>query len=209
VTGFDSAEFAELFPSPFLSFLWPDSDALNKDLREKILAHERANPGRGQSKSNIGGWHSETGQLQFCAAAGHTLIERAAAMANEATRRVLAGREFPTFGWTVEAWANVNRAGDFNRMHLHGMSTWSGTYYVDDGDPPREAEFGTALEITDPNPQRSSIFFPQLLPQGIYIRPQPGLMVLFPSYVPHMVMPHRGKRPRISVAFNFRKNPFP
>jgi uncharacterized protein (TIGR02466 family) len=209
MAGLESAEFAPLFPTPFLSYQWPDSDALNKELREKILAHERAHPGSGQSKSNIGGWHSETGQLQFCGSAGRTLVERATAMTNEATQRVFAGREAPSFGWTIEAWANVNRVGDFNRMHLHGMSTWSGTYYVEDGDPPRDAEFGTSLEITDPNPQRSATFFPQILPQGIFIRPLPGLMVLFPSYVPHMVMPHRGKKPRISIAFNFRKNPFP
>ncbi len=158
--GLESAEFAPLFPTPFLSYQWPDSDALNKELREKILAHERAHPGSGQSKSNIGGWHSETGLLQFCGSAGRTLLERATVLTNEATQRVLVGRAAPSFGWTIEAWANVNRAGDFNRMHLHGMSTWSGTYYVEDGDPPRDAEFGTSLEITDPNPQRSATFFP-------------------------------------------------
>lgn len=205
----EGAEFVNLFAAPFMSYLWPDSDDLNKELRQKILAHERENPNRGQSKSNIGGWHSETGPLPFCGAAGRTLIERSAAMVNGATLRTLAGRDYAAFTWSFEAWANVNRAGDFNRTHIHGMSTWSGTYYVDDGDPPADAEFGTALEIVDPCAQRSSTFFPAILPPGIYIRPQSGLMVLFPSYVPHMVMPHRGKRPRISIAFNYRKNPFP
>lgn len=203
------AQFVELFSSPFISHAWPDSEALNRELKQKILAHERESPQSGQNKSNVGGWHSEVGQLQFCGAAGKSLIERATAMANEATRRVLAGRDAPPFGWTLEAWANVNRAGDFNRSHIHGMSTWSGTYYVDDGDPPADAAFGTALELTDPCAQRASTFFPAVLPPGIFIRPQPGLMVMFPSYLPHMVMPHRGKRPRISIAFNFRKNPFP
>jgi uncharacterized protein (TIGR02466 family) len=115
----------------------------------------------------------------------------------------------PPFEWQIQAWPNVNRAGDYHRMHNHGMSTWSGTYYVDDGDPPAEDEFGTALEIVDPCGQRAITFFPGVLPPGIYIRPQPGLMVLFPSYVMHMVMPHRGKRPRVSIAFNYRKHPFP
>jgi uncharacterized protein (TIGR02466 family) len=209
MAGLEAAEFAQLFASPFLSYVWPDSDGLNRELREKILAQERADPKHGQSKSNVGGWHSEAGQLQFCGAAAKALTERMAALVNEATVRTLAGRQVASFGWTMEAWANVNRAGDFNRMHIHGMSTWSGTYYVDDGDPPRDEEFGTAIEITDPNAQRSSTFFPTALPPGIFIRPQPGLMILFPSYVPHMVMPHRGKKPRISIAFNFRKNPFP
>jgi Putative 2OG-Fe(II) oxygenase len=35
------------------------------------------------------------------------------------------------------------------------------------------------------------------------------MMVLFPSYMPHMVFPHRGGRQRISIAFNLRKEPFP
>lgn len=209
MAGLADAEMAPLFACPFMTYTWPDSDELNKELRQKILAHEREHHESGRSRSNVGGWHSETGELQFCGVAGKTLVQRMAAMVDEATRRVLAGREFPAFGWSFEAWVNVNRAGDFNRSHLHGMSTWSGTYYVDDGDPPTDAEFGTALELTDPSALRSTSFFATILPAGIYIRPKPGLMVLFPSYTPHMVFPHRGKRPRISVAFNFRKNPFP
>jgi hypothetical protein len=35
------------------------------------------------------------------------------------------------------------------------------------------------------------------------------LMILFPSYVPHAVLPHGGDHPRISVAFNARREPFP
>jgi hypothetical protein len=34
-------------------------------------------------------------------------------------------------------------------------------------------------------------------------------MVLFPSYVPHMVFPHAGTGPRISIAFNLRNEPYP
>jgi len=34
-------------------------------------------------------------------------------------------------------------------------------------------------------------------------------MILFPSYVRHPVLPHRGDRPRISIAFNVRREPFP
>lgn len=209
MAGLEGMEFAHLFTSPFASYLWPDSEPLNKELRQRILAHERDNPLKGESKSNVGGWHSAAGQLEFCAEAGKTLLERVVAFVNEATLRTLAGRVPAAFRWTFEAWANVNRAGDFNRTHIHGMSTWSGTYYVDDGDPPASEANGTAIEITDPCAQRSTTFFPTVLPPGIFIRPQPGLMIVFPSYVPHMVMPHRGRRPRISIAFNLRKNPYP
>ena len=126
-----NAEIVNLFASPSIPYRWPDSDELNKEPRQRVLAQVREYPGRSQSKSNVGGRHSETGQLEFGAAADKTLLRRA------------------------------------------------------------------------------TTFFPAFLPPGIFIRPEPGLMVLFPSYIPHMVFPHRGKRPRISIAFNFRKEPFP
>ena len=71
-----NAEIVNLFASPFISHRWPDSDELSKELRQRVLAHEREHPGRSQSKSNVGGWHSQTGQLEFCAA-GKTLLRRA------------------------------------------------------------------------------------------------------------------------------------
>jgi hypothetical protein len=68
---------------------------------------------------------------------------------------------------------------------------------------------GTALRLCDPNPARTNLFFPELSASDVTFPPQPGLMVLFPSYVPHNVPPHRGDRPRISIAFNLRKEPYP
>jgi hypothetical protein len=80
-------------------------------------------------------------------------------------------------------------------------------YYVDHGEPDEAAE-GAAIHLFDPCASRSNIFFPELSCRATF-RPQPGLMLLFPGYVPHAVPPHRGERPRISVAFNVRRDPFP
>jgi hypothetical protein len=33
--------------------------------------------------------------------------------------------------------------------------------------------------------------------------------VLFPSYLVHAVLPHRGPRSRLSIAFNLRREPYP
>jgi Putative 2OG-Fe(II) oxygenase len=48
-----------------------------------------------------------------------------------------------------------------------------------------------------------------VLQANYLVQPAPGLTVLFPSYMPHMVFPHQGERERISIAFNLRKEPFP
>ena len=209
MSAFADAQFVNLFPTPFMAYLWPDLAGLNGVLREHILAHAEAH--RGLSKTNIGGWHSEPGRLEFCGEAGRKLISCMYEMADEATRRVLAEHQQPprAMRWTLHAWANVNGVGAFNSTHTHPGSTWSGTYYVDDGDPPADAEHGTALQIFDPCQGRANVFLPSFIPPHALIRPQPGLMVLFPSHVPHTVFAHRGGRPRISIAFNLRREPYP
>ena len=34
-------------------------------------------------------------------------------------------------------------------------------------------------------------------------------MMIWPSYVAQMVYPHTGKRPRVSISFNVKKDPYP
>ncbi len=202
------AKFTNLFATPLMAHVWNDADELNGELRERILEHERTSTG--EHKTNVGGWHSETGQLEFCGNAGRRLVRHMYEMADEATRRVLVefGHQPRQARWSLYAWANVNRTGDFNMVHTHAGSTWSGTYYVDPGEP-SNAEAGTPIHLFDPCQGRANMFLPPLVPSSVVQRPEPGLMILFPSYVPHMVYPHRGSQPRISVAFNLRKEPFP
>ena len=197
-----AARYANVFSTPLLTHVWDDGPELNPGLRECILACESAH--RGLDKSNQGGWHSETGQLEFCGEIGRRLVSHMHELAHEATRRVFAERaeQAPPYRWTLAAWANVNRNGQFNAIHVHPGSTWSGTYYVDPGEP-IEPSRGAALHLFDPCQGRSMAFL-TTLPSSVYVHPKPGLMVLFPSYVPHMVFPHNGRGARISIAFNLR-----
>jgi uncharacterized protein (TIGR02466 family) len=209
MADFTKARLINLFTTPFMAMVLPDVGELNSELSQRIFAHAAATEGR--SRSNAGGWHSEPGQLEFCGEAGRTLMRHGYAMADEATRRVLAelGQPLRPVRWSLRAWVNVNRAGDFNRLHTHPGSTWSGTYYVDTGDPPPDAEHGTPILLFDPCQGRANTFLQPMIPLAFPVRPEPGLMILFPSYLPHMVHPHKGNRPRMSIAFNLRKEPYP
>ena len=204
----NAAQFGTLFATPVLEHVWTDAATLNPHLRDAILAQARQT--RGTEQSNIGGWHSATGTLEFCGPAGTALLRHIGEMTEEATRRLYAsfGQKPERINWVLSAWANVSWHGDANALHTHPGATWSGVYYVDDGETDADAE-GTAIHLWDPNPARANLFFPALSCQSVQFRPQPGLMILFPAYVPHHVPPHQGSRPRISVAFNVRKDPFP
>jgi uncharacterized protein (TIGR02466 family) len=207
VPDFSNARFANVFSTPLLTYTWEDGPELNALLRERILAREAESAG--VAKSNNGGWHSETGHLEFCGNAGQRLLRRMHELGDEATRRVLTerGEKFKPVRWTASAWVNVNRTGDFNKIHVHPGSTWSGTYYVDSGDPVG-SNTGALVQLFDPC-QGRTMAMAHLVPESIFIHPKPGLMILFPSYVPHMVYPHNGNSARISVAFNLRMEPYP
>ncbi len=203
-----AARSARLFATPMLEHVWADGAELNVALRAAILAEAQRHPG--DARTNVGGWHSQVGRLEFCGAAGERLVRHMIDMTQEATRRLYAeyGRAPEALEWVLSAWANVNGPGHFNTMHTHPGATWSGVYYVDDGEDSADTE-GTAIHLSDPNAARTNLFFPDLSTADVMFRPAPGLMILFPSHVPHMVPPHGGTRARISIAFNVRKEPFP
>jgi uncharacterized protein (TIGR02466 family) len=206
-----ATRYTNIFGSPLMAHDWPDAEALNRELKPSILAHAAATPSA-PAKTNVGGWHSEAGQLEFCGEAGRTLVRHMLDMGHEATARVLKeyGQPPRQMEWILHAWANVNGPGHFNRVHTHPGSTWSGTYYVDtglaEGAPASDA---APLHIFDPCQGRANLFLPGLVPSSFTIRPQPGLMVIFPSYLAHMVFPQTGPNARISIAFNLRRDPFP
>jgi len=204
----ETARFGNLFVTPVLSHRWPGSDELNASLRASILDQARRHPGA--ARTNMGGWHSEPGLLEFCGEAGTQLIRRMDTMVKEATARLYAefGQAPQHATWSLSAWANINRRGDFNQLHTHPGATWSGVYYVDHGETDAAAP-ATAIQLYDPDAARANLFFPELSTSNVLFMPEPGLMILFPSYVPHAVPPHRGERERVSIAFNVRREPFP
>src|SRR5579864_7888493 len=105
------ARFTNLFATPLMAHVWTDAAELNSQLADHIFAHERQSSG--VAKTNAGGWHSETGRLEFCGEAGRRLVRHMYEIADEATRRVLLEYRQPLrpMRWTLSAWANVNRAG--------------------------------------------------------------------------------------------------
>jgi len=111
--------------------------------------------------------------------------------------------------WSLHAWANVNRFGDYHDYHNHPHAYLSGTYYVR---IPTERE---ALETrNDVRPGRLTLYDarasanmsaikgdPYIEPEYT-VEPHAGLILLWPAFVNHFVHPNLSKQPRLSVSFN-------
>lgn len=196
-----------LFATPVAAVGLPDAERRNRELRDIILARRQSHTT--VQASNAGGWHSDR---EITAWGGHRIAEVLDAARNVATRLV-ADRQGNAVqpDWQTVAWANVNGPGDSNVCHYHAGSFWSGTYYVEDGGCAADPSLGGEFEMLDPRGPGPAMYAPALKFAGEdgasvgaseTIRPKPGLLLLFPSWLFHQVRPYRGTGVRISIAFN-------
>ena len=100
-------------------------------------------------------------------------------------------------------WVNLLRSSGQHSGHIHPHSLISGTLYV-------EVPAGSgAIRFEDPRlplmmaapPRRKD--GPEELQPFATIEPQPGLLLLWESWLRHEVLPGRGPGERLSISFNF------
>ena len=104
--------------------------------------------------------------------------------------------------WSLQAWANVNKFGDYHAPHNHGWCYLSGTYYVKM--PQTSAGTSNAISFYDP---RGCV---DMLPSSNddsqsseqVFRPAPGSLLLWHSALQHLVHPNLTHETRITVSFN-------
>jgi len=126
------AQILELFATPVLRCFWPDSDALNAELKNVILS--RMQKSQGVVQSNRGGWHSESDLQTWPEESAQVMVGRMNHLVQEAVRHIAPNaKEEHLNGWKIKAWANVNTQGAYNKPHFHDGfgNLWSGFYYVD------------------------------------------------------------------------------
>ena len=98
-----------------------------------------------------------------------------------------------------ESWYHVTKTNGMHEPHIHPSCSWCGIYYIQSGD-------GDSGHTVFENPTKSTyidrgnLFLNNM--STIRIKPQDGLLVLFPSYLSHYQAIYKGTEDRIVVAFN-------
>lgn len=100
-------------------------------------------------------------------------------------------------------WVNLLKPGGHHSAHIHPHSILSGTLYV------VVAPGSGAIRFEDPRlaqmmaaPTRRADA-PEVLRNFVTIEPQPGLLLLWESFLRHEVLPGSAKADRLSISFNF------
>jgi hypothetical protein len=107
--------------------------------------------------------------------------------------------------WALkEMWVNVLDPGGHQAMHNHANSFASGVVYLTHTHPGSQTVFMKSpggTEFMFRNDHQGMTANEYCADKWISPAPEPGDMVLFPSYLMHAVPPNQGAR-RISLAFN-------
>lgn len=191
-----------LFGTPIFARQWDGSDELNARLTRLILEDYSQEDRR--KNSNAGGWQTrddlfsrnDDGLRQLKSMVDRVLCE---AMASVSAGPV----EQLNIEFRIDAWANVTSNGGYNIVHSHPNALWSGVYYVAAGGEVDQQSVSGKIEFLDPRIAVDHFQLPGLKATSRQVfANRPGLMLVFPGWLKHMVHPHSGWSPRISIAFN-------
>ncbi len=107
----------------------------------------------------------------------------------------------------ISAWSVMLREGDFSKPHIHPISHISGVYYVitKESDQQSQSDEGN-LVLVDPR-IRASVAPLKDQKSNAMFSPKAGMVVMFPSWLDHFVLPFKGEGLRISIACNFVLSP--
>lgn len=180
--------------------------AFNRQLlREAWQLTEDDVAGQRWSKRNYPGGYTSYGSLCRLQQLSPTFA-RLERLLQRHVRRYVAALAFDLAGRALvmtDCWVNVMPEGVSHSLHLHPLSTLSGTYYV------RTPAGASAIKFEDPRldrfmaapPRRADA--PSSMRPWQSIQPKAGDCLLFESWLRHEVPANRSREPRVSVSFNF------
>ena len=98
-----------------------------------------------------------------------------------------------------ESWYHVTTTNGMHEPHIHPRCSWCGVYYIKSGNHDSgETVFENPIKSTYID--RGNLFLDHM--HTLRIKPQDGLLVIFPSYLSHYQALYKGTEDRIVVAFN-------
>ena len=185
------------FSTPIWASKINNFEIINNEMIAYISSIQKNDP-LGVFKSNFKGWHSKNFDIND--KQPKKFIESIKSNLNLAINDM--GWDLTTQSAKIQSiWAIINNKDAWNQKHHHSNSDLSAAYYVSAhencGDivfyDPRPAPVQYHPRSKAPNKLNATVNS---------IKPEPGMLVLFPSYLEHSVNPNLSNKKRIVISFN-------
>lgn len=184
------------FPHMLMKFNHPEYDSFREDLITYIYEQKELDS-IGVFKSNNGGWQSkEINNLPM------KFQEKLFPVVSSCLEDYLKDNLTCSIG---NLWLNVNTPGASNDRHTHPGADLSAVFWVK---TPKESGM---IEFENPShfvsfklidSTQDDVKDPYNVSHSIWVEPEEGSTVIFPSYMLHRVMPNESKEDRISISWN-------
>lgn len=194
-------QIRNMFATPVCVHFLPIAPETNASLRPLIM--ERA----GEAAR---GWRSGADFDEWGAEQTQTLFRVVRELADSMTSTRAGARI--SLDWKIASTAAVRQKGDYVETAARPGAFWSGIYFVDDGYAKADDEqLAGEVELGDPRGVLPAMVAPHLafrIPGGIsagateLIRPQSGMIVLHPSWLPRGERRFEGSVQRVTVEFD-------
>ncbi len=182
---------------------YDDLESFNEALCDHVMAHPTLTDSP-QSHATRKGKHS--GELLSEPKGPIAGLEVEIYRLADAYRNDLGGDETHPFtarrpeDWTLSVWGVVMQSAGHQIPHIHPAAWLSGVYYPRLPEIVGDKDGGKAGWIEFGRPPEH--FHNARQPETLSVQPEPGLMVLFPSYFYHHTVPFEADGTRISIAFD-------
>lgn len=196
-----------LFPSfVYEARLAPRWQKLNRELRTEARQVRAADAeGRRWSKANYAGGYTSYGSLDQLHRMSSTFGDLQKHL-NRHVRGFVKHLEMdidPSELQLSTCWVNIMPAGVSHTSHLHPLSVISGTYYVETPAGGGDLKFeDPRLEAFMASPPRKATAS-ESNRRHVRVKPKPGQVILFESWMRHEVPANTGTKERVSISFNY------
>lgn len=186
-----------IFPTTVFSCI-PENIDNNKIMKECI---DFSNSNKSVSKSNFGGWQSETLSFQNYDKFSNDLENvfdlayKAICFSNIVSDHL--GSECKFNENSVFFWININGFGDYNVLHCHPKTDLICLYY-----PKIKENQGSFVMLRNDSSVQNNFYSGIENGTTFEINPEKGTFYVFPAHLYHFVTANMTNEKRISISFN-------
>ena len=155
-------------------------------ISQKVYNHQKNK--KSENISNVGGYQGHEFQCEE--------------LFSEITRAIPNKQDNPIIGYQIFSWCNINKKGNYNDLHDHNAcasSFLSGVFYVN------APENCGNIRFYDPRfglTSAADLWYYKGGTNHIHFTPKNNLLLIFPSWLQHLVEPNNSNEDRISISFN-------
>jgi uncharacterized protein (TIGR02466 family) len=102
----------------------------------------------------------------------------------------------------VAAWLSIYKKNDYQDWHIHNRAMISASYYLRCNDSSSKIHFkNPVIDMVSPD----ILSYNHLNFGQVWFKPEPGMVIIFRSYLSHCVPPQKNNDVRICLSYNYER----